>query len=55
MLGAVSAACLVVGALIAFVASDYPQQTRAMEISGGLLLISGLALLGLAFGQEFLG
>jgi ABC-type enterobactin transport system permease subunit len=53
MLAALNIACLVVGGTIAFFASDYPQLTRTMEFSGGLLLIAGLALLGSIFSQAF--
>jgi len=49
MIAGFSAAfCVVLGAVIAYIAKNYPRHREAIETMGGILLIGGLGLLGFA-------
>ena len=48
MVGAVSLISLLLGATLAYTADRVPAHVEVLESSGGILLISGLALLGSA-------
>jgi putative Mn2+ efflux pump MntP len=47
VLGTLSVACLVSGAFVAHASGRYPTYAKAMEFLGGILLIGGLAMLGI--------
>jgi cytochrome c biogenesis protein CcdA len=48
MIAGFSTVCVMLGAAIAYMAKSYPRHREAIETVGGILLISGLGLLGFA-------
>jgi hypothetical protein len=51
MLGTASFMCVASGAATAYLAKRFPVRTKALEMTAGILLIGGLALLGWAISQ----
>jgi hypothetical protein len=48
MITGLSTISLVLGTAVAYLASGYPERRAVMETVGGILLISGLGLMGYA-------
>jgi hypothetical protein len=53
MIGTLSVISVVAGTACAYRAGRHPQNEKAMEAFGGLLLIAGFALLGVALQSIF--